>query len=67
MSPLADNPLDRNAPNLFFLLVQRQTILLVNGEALQLNGLKSDFVYRMQPIHSIELLAKSHPVLQWYK
>jgi hypothetical protein len=23
----------------FFLLVQRQTILLVNGEALQLNGL----------------------------
>jgi hypothetical protein len=67
MSPLAANPLGRNAPNLLFLLVQRQTILLVNGEALQLNGLKSDFVYRMQPIRSIELLAKSHPVLQYYR
>jgi hypothetical protein len=36
------NPLGRNAPHcaLLFLLVQRQTILLVSGEALQFNGLK---------------------------
>ena len=32
------NPLSHNAFR-FFLLVQHQTILLVNGEALQLNGI----------------------------
>jgi hypothetical protein len=36
------NPLSRNAPYRLFLLVECQTILFISGEALQINGLKTN-------------------------
>jgi hypothetical protein len=40
-----------SASYLFFLLVQRQTILLVNGEALQHNGLTKNLT--MPPVNPL--------------